>query len=254
MPFWPGLSLRLTARPPHKASCPRPPTPLSALPQFYHSGVIDEDSCCQDLNHGVLAVGYDDSGPQPHWVIKNSWGEGWGEQVRRALRLRPGCCMSAWDEHLRAWRLGPSAQSCASPHLQSQHPGPLPPPPQGFFKLAAKAKDPRGTCGVLTTASYPIKKSATNPEVRRGFSPCCSARPLRLRVKQAAWHARLAGTQQRRARAPGRPRAGKGGGGGGPQHVFAALACSPTQPLTGTHTRPSRLSAGSLLLRLVWLD
>ncbi|KAL4444550.1 hypothetical protein ABPG77_002367 [Micractinium sp. CCAP 211/92] len=87
----------------------------TASMQFYHSGVIDEDSCCQDLNHGVLAVGYDDSGPQPHWVIKNSWGEGWGEQ--------------------------------------------------GFFKLAAKAKDPRGTCGVLTTASYPIKKSATNPEV-----------------------------------------------------------------------------------------
>lgn len=39
--------------------------------------------------------------------------------------------------------------------------------PQGYFKLAAKAKDPRGTCGVLTTASYPLKKGTTNPEVRR---------------------------------------------------------------------------------------
>lgn len=37
--------------------------------------------------------------------------------------------------------------------------------PQGFFKLATQSKDPRGTCGVLTTASYPIKKGNTNPEV-----------------------------------------------------------------------------------------
>lgn len=64
-----------------------PPHPRPHLPppprtrQFYHSGVIDEDSCCQDLNHGVLAVGYEDSGPEPHFVIKNSWGDGWGEQV-----------------------------------------------------------------------------------------------------------------------------------------------------------------------------
>jgi len=35
----------------------------------------------------------------------------------------------------------------------------------GYFKLAARSKDPRGTCGVLTTASYPLKKSATNPPV-----------------------------------------------------------------------------------------
>lgn len=40
--------------------------------QLYHSGVVGDDACCQDLNHGVLAVGYDDGskGGTPHYVIK----------------------------------------------------------------------------------------------------------------------------------------------------------------------------------------
>jgi cathepsin L len=57
--------------------------------QFYKSGVITEDACCTDLNHGVLAVGYvdtdavvanDDNDEQAHWIIKNSWGSGWGDE------------------------------------------------------------------------------------------------------------------------------------------------------------------------------
>ncbi|KAI7836852.1 hypothetical protein COHA_009305 [Chlorella ohadii] len=48
--------------------------------QFYSSGVIGDDQCCQDLNHGVLAVGYDNSGDHPHYIVKNSWGDSWGEQ------------------------------------------------------------------------------------------------------------------------------------------------------------------------------
>ena len=50
--------------------------------QLYGGGVFPEKSCCTELNHGVLAVGYEaeaSNGAEPHWVIKNSWGEGWGE-------------------------------------------------------------------------------------------------------------------------------------------------------------------------------
>lgn len=59
----------------------------SAALQFYSSGVVTDKACCQDLNHGVLAVGYVD-GPgeektnadaASHWIVKNSWGSGWGE-------------------------------------------------------------------------------------------------------------------------------------------------------------------------------
>ena len=51
----------------------------SAL-QFYHSGILTDKSCCQELNHGVLAVGYDDTDENgAHWIVKNSWSEQWGE-------------------------------------------------------------------------------------------------------------------------------------------------------------------------------
>jgi len=51
--------------------------------QFYSSGVIESNSCGTNLDHGVLAVGYD-SNPankdKPHWKVKNSWGAGWGDK------------------------------------------------------------------------------------------------------------------------------------------------------------------------------
>lgn len=60
----------------------------SAL-QFYSHGVID--SCCNDLNHGVLAVGYgtDEQGVD-YWLVKNSWGGGWGEQGYFRLKYGMG--------------------------------------------------------------------------------------------------------------------------------------------------------------------
>lgn len=50
--------------------------------QFYGGGVFDA-TCGTELNHGVLLVGYDDapaSGDHPFWLVKNSWGAGWGEE------------------------------------------------------------------------------------------------------------------------------------------------------------------------------
>jgi C1A family cysteine protease len=48
--------------------------------QFYHSGVLDDDSCGTDLDHGVLAVGFGTDGSTPYWRIKNSWGATWGDK------------------------------------------------------------------------------------------------------------------------------------------------------------------------------
>lgn len=51
--------------------------------QFYKSGVLDDDSCgaAGNIDHGVLAVGYgtDLSTQTPYWIVKNSWGETWGD-------------------------------------------------------------------------------------------------------------------------------------------------------------------------------
>ncbi|KAK4491416.1 hypothetical protein RD792_002162 [Penstemon davidsonii] len=55
--------------------------------QTYMKGVSCPYICSKRLDHGVLLVGYGDSGyapirmkEKPYWIIKNSWGPNWGEE------------------------------------------------------------------------------------------------------------------------------------------------------------------------------
>jgi len=69
---------------------------LNADPlQFYQGGIIDAgaDECDpQALNHGVTIVGYGVEGTKQYWIVKNSWGSGWGEEGYFRMAIGTGVC------------------------------------------------------------------------------------------------------------------------------------------------------------------
>jgi len=69
---------------------------------LYKEGILVDDTCensQNDLNHGVLVVGYGSNSTTPggesvdYWIVKNSWGTTWGEQgyIRMARNLNNMC-------------------------------------------------------------------------------------------------------------------------------------------------------------------
>jgi len=48
----------------------------------YVSGVLDDESCpsgASEVNHSVTLVGYGNEQGEDYWIVKNFWGQDWGE-------------------------------------------------------------------------------------------------------------------------------------------------------------------------------
>ncbi|XP_060653871.1 procathepsin L-like [Drosophila nasuta] len=67
--------------------------------QYYRSGVFNEPSCSQTINHCVVIIGYGtDSVGGDYWLVRNSWGEDWGENgyIRMARNRNNQCAIASY--------------------------------------------------------------------------------------------------------------------------------------------------------------
>jgi xylem cysteine proteinase len=58
--------------------------------QGYTGGVITSSACGTQLDHGILAVGYDTTASPAYFNVKNSWGGDWGLSGYVRIEYKPG--------------------------------------------------------------------------------------------------------------------------------------------------------------------
>jgi cathepsin F len=75
---------------------------MNATPlQFYFGGIYTpwfSWTCSpSSINHGILLVGYGVEKSKPYWIVKNSWGSGWGEKgFFRIVRGKGACGVNTY--------------------------------------------------------------------------------------------------------------------------------------------------------------
>merc|ERR1719487_291252 len=93
--------------------------------QLYWGGVMT-NCVSKQLDHGVLAVGYDRSVNPPYWIIKNSWGPTWGEEGY--IRVEFGTNQCLIDNYPTSSVAGPRPAPTPNPPPTPAPPTPIPTP------------------------------------------------------------------------------------------------------------------------------
>jgi len=77
--------------------------------QHYTSGVLTNDACGSQLDHGVLAVGYGVDNGQKYWKVKNSWDTVFGEEGY--IRIAKGSASDGGECGIRKMASFPTVKS-----------------------------------------------------------------------------------------------------------------------------------------------
>merc|ERR550539_1925546 len=88
----------------------------------YASGIYD--GCTEtQINHGVVLVGYGTEDGVDYWIVKNSWGENWGDngyiKIKRGVNM---CGMEGINVNVRCATTGEDAEPAPEPPT----PAPIP--------------------------------------------------------------------------------------------------------------------------------
>jgi len=96
--------------------------------QTYMGGIMTNCISSQ-VDHGVLAVGFDNTNSPPYWIVKNSWGASWGESGYIRIQKGTDQCLITSGPCAPKAGSGPVPPSPPSPPSPSSSSGFPPPPP-----------------------------------------------------------------------------------------------------------------------------
>lgn len=85
---------------------------------YYYTGGILGSTDCTYPDHAVVIVGWDDDGGNGHWIVRNSWGAGWGE--KGYMRIKYGVNALAARDNYYAKYTGTGSSTCVKTTCEAQ--------------------------------------------------------------------------------------------------------------------------------------
>jgi len=88
--------------------------------RFYQCGVITNATACGDqINHEVVAVGYNLANDPPYFILRNSWGDDWGNDGYFNVAITDGIGICAINKEVAFSNLNLAADGSAQPRDQT---------------------------------------------------------------------------------------------------------------------------------------